>query len=83
MFYQNLLATVQAWLADSRPETWIVQKVQNRLDMQNVHVSIGSLTFLLTWLEQMAAKEKLESSGGVVSKNAISSSIAGRGTYDG
>lgn len=83
MFYQNLLAKVQAWYTDARPESWIIQKVQNRLDMQNVHVSIGSMTYLLTWLESMAAKEKLEASGDVVNKNAISSSIAGRGTYDG
>ena len=82
-YYNDTLNTVKAWMATRKGHDWVLERVQNRLDMQNTYTNFGSLTRWIDWLEDMAARERAEGDGTLDNPFEVPSSIAGAGCYDG
>lgn len=80
--YTEMYNTLMTWLASQPPHKWMIEKVQNRLDMQNTYMSFSSVKNMEIWLKEMANRESAVTSGDLSFEGGIPSTVVGNGVYD-
>ena len=73
--WNDLYIKVKDWMADSRPERFIVQALQNQREMRSSYQGTYELVHLLKFLEMKAAEETSVANGDITCEGGIFSSI--------